>query len=403
MKTSITDLALFGGQPEFEDKLHVGAPNIGDRATLHRRLDDILDRRILTNRGPFVVELERQLSAYLGVKHVVAMCNGTVAMEIAIRALEMSGEVIVPAMTFVATAHAVQWQGIRPVFADIDPATYQIDAARIEEHITPLTTGIIGVHLWGRPCGIDALQDIATRHNLKLVFDAAHAMGTSHNRVMIGNFGNAEVFSFHATKVFNTFEGGAVTTNDDDLARKLRLMQNFGFSGKDNVIYIGTNGKMPEISAAMGITSLESLDHFIAVNRENYLIYRTAMGNIPGLRMLTYDASEKTNFQYIVFDVDEGATGISRDALVKVLVHENIIARRYFFPGVHEMEPYRSYQPYARVLLPETAKAVQRTLTLPNGTQLAPGSITRICDLIRFTLAHGRQVTALLRREGLST
>ena len=181
------------------------------------------------------------------------MCNATVALEIAIRAMGMSGEVIVPSFTFVATAHALQWQEITPVFCDIDPRTHNLDPNRIEEMITPRTTGIIGVHVWGRPCAVDALAEIAQRRHLKLLFDAAHAFGCSYQGQMIGNFGDAEVFSFHATKFFNTFEGGAVVTNDDELAAKMRLMKNFGFHGYDNVIYVGTNGKMSEVSAAMGL------------------------------------------------------------------------------------------------------------------------------------------------------
>ena len=187
----------------------------------------MLDRRRLTNRGPFVRQLEERIADYVGVNHCIAMTNGTIALEIAIRALGMTGEVIVPSMTFIATAHSLQWQQIKPVFCDIDPATHNVDPNRIEELITPLTTGIIGVHVWGRPCEIDLLSENAGRNNLKLLFDAAHAFGCSYKGKMIGNFGDAEVLSFHATKFFNTFEGGAVLTNDDLLAEKNRLMKNW--------------------------------------------------------------------------------------------------------------------------------------------------------------------------------
>ncbi|MEI2422502.1 DegT/DnrJ/EryC1/StrS family aminotransferase, partial [Arthrospira platensis SPKY2] len=174
------------------------------------------------------------------------MCNGTIALEILIRATELKGEVIVPSFTFIATAHALQWQEITPVFCDIDPKTHTLDPLAVEKMITPRTSGIIGVHVWGQPCNIEALTEIANQHNLKLVFDASHAFGCSYQGTMIGNFGEAEVFSFHATKFVNTFEGGAVVTNNDELAAKIRLMKNFGFAGFDNVIYIGTNGKMDE-------------------------------------------------------------------------------------------------------------------------------------------------------------
>ena len=247
-----------------------------------RRINEILDRRWLSNNGPIVQEFEPAIAERLGVQHCVAMCNGTVALEIAIRALGLKAEVIVPSFTFIATAHALQWQEITPVFCDVDPATHNLDPAAVERMITPRTTGIIGVHLWGRPCAVEALQELADRHDLTLMFDAAHAFGCSHGGRMIGNFGRCEVFSFHATKFFNTFEGGAVVTNDDELAAKIRLMKNFGFAGYDNVIYLGTNGKMTEVCAAMGLTGLESLRPFIAVNRRNHEAYRRGCGTSPG-------------------------------------------------------------------------------------------------------------------------
>jgi dTDP-4-amino-4,6-dideoxygalactose transaminase len=236
------------------------------------------------------------------------------------------------------------------------------------------------------------LAEIARRRNLKLLYDAAHAFGCSHNGRMIGGFGDAEIFSFHATKFFNTLEGGAVVTNDDDLAAKIRLMKNFGFAGIDNVIYIGTNGKMNEVSAAMGLTSLESLDEFIAVNRRNYKYYQHELAGIPGIRLVTYDETEKCNYQYCVLEVDAAVTLVSRDQLVDILWAENVVARRYFYPGCHRMEPYRSYFPHAGLLLPETEKLVQRVLSLPNGTAVGEGEISQICQIIRTVVKHSQEV-----------
>ncbi len=327
-------LAILGGSPAFSELLHVGRPNIGNRDVLLRRIGEIIDRRWLSNNGPMVQEFEQHVAQFLGVKHCVAMCNGTVALEIAIRALELQGEVIVPSYTFIATAHALQWQEITPVFADIDPATHNLDPVAVERMITPRTTGIIGVHLWGRPAPIDALQEIAQRHRLQLMFDASHAFGCTHGGRFIGQFGRCEVFSFHATKFFNTFEGGAVMTNDDELAKKMRLMKNFGFSGYDNVIYPGTNGKMTEVCAAMGLTGLESLDEFVAVNKRNYHAYRDALRDVPGLSLIRYDESEKCNYQYIIVEVAPDFP-ITRDEIVRVLQAENVLARKYFWPGCH--------------------------------------------------------------------
>ncbi|NOY52644.1 MAG: aminotransferase class I/II-fold pyridoxal phosphate-dependent enzyme [Deltaproteobacteria bacterium] len=393
---SLSDLAIFGGKPAFGETLHVGRPNIGDRRKLIERIEDILDRRWLTNNGPMVREFERRLSDLLGVRHCITMDNATLGLEIATRAAGMTGEVIVPSFTFVATAHALQWQEITPVFCDIDPRTHTIDPDRVERLITPRTTGIIGVHLWGRACNIGALEEIARHNNLRLLFDAAHAFGCTYNGRMIGNFGDAEVFSFHATKFINTFEGGLVTTNNDELAGKIRLMKNFGFAGLDNVIYIGANGKMNEVSAAMGLTSLESMDKFIEVNQRNYHTYKKNLSGIPGISLLEYNTNEANNYQYVVIELDEEVAGLNRDLLIRILHAENVRARRYFYPGCHRMEPYHSYYPNAYLLLPETEKLVRKVVVLPTGTAIGEAAIEKICTLIRFIIAGHKEILSRL-------
>jgi len=395
-KLNLEELAIFGGKPTFNEPLHVGKPNIGDRASLLQRINDILDRRWLTNNGPYVQELEERIGSLLGVKHCIATCNGTVALELAIRAAGLSGEVIVPSFTFIATAHALQWQEITPVFCDIDPGTHTLNPWRVEAMITPRSSGIIGVHVWGQPCDVEALTEIAGKHNLKLMFDASHAFGCSYQGKMIGNFGEAEVFSFHATKFFNTFEGGAIVTNNDELAAKIRLMKNFGFAGYDNVVYIGTNGKMSEVSAAMGLTSLESLNDFISTNYANFKQYQHQLAGIPGISLLTYGETERCNYQYIVLEVDESLTKITRDQLINILSKENVLARRYFYPGCHQMEPYRSYFPHAGLLLPETGKLVQRVLLLPTGTAVGLCEISQICEIIGLVVAQGEKIRGKL-------
>jgi dTDP-4-amino-4,6-dideoxygalactose transaminase len=396
VKSALQDLAIFGSAPAFPEKLHVGRPNVGNRERLLARINDMLDRNWLTNDGPYVQQFEQQIAEVVGVRHCVAMCNGTVALEIAIRALGLTGEVIIPSFTFVATAHALQWQEITPVFCDIDPRTHCVDPRQVEKMITPRTTGILGVHTWGRACDIDALEEITRRRNLQLLFDGAHAFGCSYKGKPIGGFGRCEVFSFHATKFFNTFEGGAVLTNDDSLAEKMRLMRNFGFRGNDNVIYIGTNGKMTEVCAAMGLTSLESVDEFVATNRRNYEVYRDVLDGIAGVTLMAYDGAEQTNYQYIVLEVDEKKAGLCRDELVQVLTAENVLARRYFYPGCHAMEPYRSYFPHASLMLPETAKVCGRVMVLPNGMAVDGGAISIIARVIRAALGETEAVRARL-------
>ena len=345
-------------------------------------VDDIFDRRWLTNDGPMVHQLEQRVADLHGVKHCVAMCNGTVALEIAIRALGLEGEVIVPSYTFIATAHALYWQAITPVFADIDPATHNLDPAAVRRMITPRTTGIIGLHLWGRGAPVDELQAIADEHGLKLIFDAAHAFGCSYKGKMIGNFGACEVLSFHATKFFNAFEGGAVVTNDDALAKKMRLMRNFGFSGLDNVIHLGTNGKMIEVAAAMGLVNFDAIDTVIAVNRRNHQAYREALFGLPSISLLTFDESESNNYQYVVMEIGEGCR-ISRDRIVEALHAENIRARKYFWPGCHKMLPYRELYPHAGLLLPNTQLVADRVIVLPTGTAMDVGMVKTVASVVR--------------------
>lgn len=381
------DLAINGAPPAFSQLLHVGRPNIGSRAAFIKHVEDIFDRRWLSNDGPLVQEFERRVADFLGVKHCVAMCNGTVALEIAIRALGLEGEVIVPSYTFIATAHALSWQAITPVFADIDPATHTLDPQAVIRMITPRTTGIIGVHLWGRGAAVEELQAIAEARGIQLMFDAAHAFGCSHGGQMIGGFGRCEVLSFHATKFFNTFEGGAIVTNDDALAETMRLMRNFGFAGVDRVVHPGTNGKMIEVAAAMGLVNLEAIDQVIAVNRRNYLAYRQALTGIAGVSLLGFDEAERNNYQYVVIELGADCP-ISRDLLVEALHAENILARKYFWPGCHNMQPYRDLYPHAGLLLPNSIKVAERVVVLPTGTTLDEEMVKTVAAVIRTVVAN---------------
>jgi dTDP-4-amino-4,6-dideoxygalactose transaminase len=380
---SHADLAVNGAAPAFDQPIHVGRPNIGDREAFLEKVTQILDNQWLTNNGPFVQEFERRIASYLNVKHCVAMCNGTIALEIAIRALGLEGEVIVPSWTFVATAHALHWQGITPVFADINPATHNLDPDAVRRMITPRTSGIIGVHLWGRAAPIDELQAIADEYKLRLMFDAAHAFGSTYKGQSIGRFGACEVLSFHATKSFNTFEGGAVVTNDDDLAETMRLMRNFGFVHFDKVIHPGTNGKMVEVCAAMGLANFTNIEETIAVNRHNYDAYRNAFAEIKGITMIPYDEDESNSYHYMAAELDESILGVSRDDLVAALHAEGILARKYFWPGCHRMEPYRSLFPHADLLLPHTEEVANRVIVFPNGITLHENAIQTIADVVK--------------------
>jgi len=281
----------------------------------------------------------------------------------------------------------------------MDSRTYNIDPEAIERLITPATTAILGVHVWGRACDTEALDTIARKNKLKVMYDAAHAFGCSRKGRMVGGFGACEVFSFHATKVINSFEGGAIVTDDDSLAEKVRLMRNFGFIGYDRVVYLGINGKMSEVCAAMGLTSLEAVTDLFRVNQANYECYQKGLQAVPGLSLIQYDPVERNNYQYVVVEVDPKVAPLDRDDLIRVLQAENVLARKYFWPGCHRMEPYCSLQPDAHLQLPVTEKVAARILLLPTGQTVSPKTVDLVCAIIRSACKNAGAVRSLLLRE----
>lgn len=383
--------ALLGAAKKFPQPFHVGRPNLGDRSRLMGRLNDILDRRWLSNSGRYVQEFEKKIAETAGTKHAIACANGTVALEIASRAMDLEGEVIVPSFTFIATAHALQWQRIKPVFADVRKSDHNLDPAEIERHVTPMTSGILGVHLWGQACDTEAIEAIARKRNLKVMYDGSHAFGCDAANAPLGGQGMATVFSFHATKFINSGEGGAVVTNHDELAEKIRLMTNFGFRTYDEVIHVGTNGKLDELSAAMGLTNLESLEQIVAVNQCNYEAYERELRNIPGVRLMEYRPNGRFNYQYVIAEI-AGSCAISRDTLVKVLWAENFLVRKYFWPGCHRMEPYKSLYPNAYLTLPVTEEVAAKILVLPTGQSVNRIVISKAAGIIKAAVEHGPEI-----------
>ncbi|NNE07554.1 MAG: aminotransferase class I/II-fold pyridoxal phosphate-dependent enzyme [Gemmatimonadetes bacterium] len=392
------DLAVAGAMPRFREPLHVGLPNLPDRGNFHSRIDAALDRRRLTNDGPLVRELETSLARHLRVRHCVVVANGTLALSLALRAAAVRGEVILPSFTFIATAHAVEWQNMTPVFCDVDPATHNIDPARIEERITDRTSAILGVHVWGRPCAVDAIETIAKKRGLVVLYDAAHAFSCSTNGTMIGNFGAMEAFSFHATKFFHTLEGGAVTTNDNALAATVRKMRDFGYDENDDVVTLGTNAKLNEIGAGMGLALLDDLDRILDVNRANYRAYERELAGISGVRLITHNDTERSNYQYIVLEVDGSDAALDRDELLAVLKAENVLARRYFDPPCHECEPYRSRKEMARGRLEHTDRLSRRLLCLPTGERVDDDTIRAIGGIVRTSMQHAGAIRKALAR-----
>lgn len=399
LKRCVSDLALFGGPPAFAEPVHVGRPNIGNAQELSRYLADILERRWLTNNGPVVQCFESRVEGLLGVKHCVAVCNATLGLQVLGRALGLTGEVVMPAFTFVATAHAFNWIGLEPVFCDVSADSHNIDPDEADALVSPRTSALIGLHCWGQPCDAVRLGELGARRGLSVLFDAAHAFGCSLGQRMVGNYGNAEVFSFHATKFVNSFEGGAVTTNDDRLAAEVRLLINFGFSGYDSVVSCGTNAKMSEIHAAMGLVSLDAMAAIVRANRDNHLCYARNLSHFNGVRLLRYPENAANNYQYVVAEIDPVLTSIARDDLLAVLHAEGVLARRYFYPGCHRMAPYASRGGSQRRPLPNTERLVQRVLVLPSGTAMTTESITQVTELLDFCIRHGEEISSLVRQQ----
>jgi dTDP-4-amino-4,6-dideoxygalactose transaminase len=391
-------LQLLGGQPAFAQPLHVGRPNIGDKKRFLQLAEQALDRRWLSNDGEIVRAFESRLQELLGVAHVIAVSNATIGLELALRAHlgGRTGEVIVPSYTFIATAHVPTWCGCQVVFADVDRHTHQLTAASVARCLTDQTVAIMPVHLWGACQATPELEALAAHHGLPLLIDAAHAFHTELDGRKVGHFGQAEVFSFHATKFINSGEGGAITTNDDALAHQLRLMRNFGFAGYDKVVSLGTNAKMNEFSAAMGLTCLESLDQIVARNQANWQAYDAQLARLPGLQLYRYDPATQPNYQYVIVEVDEQQTGLSRDELVAVLQAENVMVRKYFYPGAHRMEPYLTLQPQAGQNLLHTEHLAHTVLALPTGTAVGETEITLIGQLLHLALAQPQAIKSSL-------
>lgn len=388
-------LAILGGEPAFKRPLHVGRPNLPDKEVLCNYLDKIFDSRWLTNNGPLARKFREELENYLQVKHCIPVCNGTIALELAERALDMHNEVVLPSFTFVATPHSLQWQKINPVFADIGKEDVTISPDSILNTLTPRTTGIIGVHVYAYPCDYKSVDGIASERKIKVLYDAAHAFGCEVDGIPYANLGDASVFSFHATKFFNSFEGGAIATNDDALAEKVRLMSNFGFAGEalDQVDYLGINGKMSEISAAMGLAMLDSIEQIRERNRQNFEVYREDYSLIEGLDLIEPPPQmTKHNWQYVIAKLDSDIYGLSRDLLVKALRADNIFVRRYFYPGCHRMYPYRKYFPEAGLSLTNTELLASKVIAFPTGQTVNKVVINRLSDCIRRIANNTRAI-----------
>ncbi|MDK9704698.1 MAG: DegT/DnrJ/EryC1/StrS family aminotransferase [Sulfuritalea sp.] len=344
-------------------------------------LQEIWDNKILSNGGPFHQQLEEALCEFLGVKHIALFTNGTIALVTALQSLRITGEVITTPYSFAATSHSLVWNGIKPVFVDIDPNTFNLDPARIEAAITPQTTAIMPVHCYGHPCDVVAIQKIADNYNLKVIYDAAHAFGVQDAEGSILRHGDLAVLSFHATKVFNTFEGGAIICPDAKSKVRIDQLKNFGFVDEVTVVAPGINGKMSEFNAALGLLQLKHVCLALASRKSIDAIYRENLKDVPGIRCLSRSEEVVANFAYFPILVQPDYP-ISRDDLYEKLKDNGIHPRRYFYPLISDFPMYRGLPSAQRENLPVATAAAQQVLCLPIYPGLTDDDQRRISQLI---------------------
>ena len=345
-------------------------------------LQEIWDSRFLTNGGPFHQRFETALRDRLGVPEISLFSNATIALVCALQELRITGDVITTPYSFVATSHSLIWNGIRPIFVDIDPDTLNLDPDRIAAAITPQTTAILAVHCYGHPCDVRGIQEVADTYNLKVIYDAAHAFGVEMADGSVLNHGDLSVLSFHATKVFNTFEGGALVSKDPQAKRRIDWLKNFGHAGETNVVATGINGKMHEFSAAMGLVQLEHLDHILERRRAVDALYRERLAGVPGIRLLGPSPDERvSNYAYFPILLD-GRYPLTRDELNEALHGNGIRSRRYFYPLISDFPMYRTLPSADRANLPIAADVTERVLCLPIYPDLPLETVERIADLV---------------------
>ncbi|MCQ2959611.1 MAG: DegT/DnrJ/EryC1/StrS family aminotransferase [Bacteroidales bacterium] len=328
-------------------------------------LQKIWDNKWLTNNGEMHQELEKQLAEYLGVEYISLFSNGTLALITALQALNVTGEVITTPYSFVATSHSIWWNKTTPVFVDVEPQFFNIDVSKIEAAITEKTTAIMPVHVYGNPCDVDAIQKIADKYHLKVIYDAAHAFGVKKDGNSILNYGDLSVLSFHATKVFSTIEGGAVICHSEEMKHHIDNLKNFGFRGETTVEEPGINAKLNEVQAAYGLLSLRYIDDAIAKRKKIVELYRTLLHDVKGISFLPDQENVISNYAYFPIFVNEAEYGMSRDALYNKLREHNILGRRYFYPLISSFEPYKNYPSASCENLPVANKIAEQVICMP--------------------------------------
>jgi dTDP-4-amino-4,6-dideoxygalactose transaminase len=344
-------------------------------------LKKIWDNKILTNNGPLHKEFEKKVCQYLKTDYISLFCNGTIALITAIQALNLSGEVITTPFSFVATTHSLWWNNIKPVFVDIEPDFFNIDADKIEAAITPKTTGILPVHVYGNPCDVVKIDKIAKKYNLKVLYDTAHTFGNKINNKSILDYGDLSILSFHTTKVYNTFEGGAIVSHTEEMKDRIDKLKNFGFAGETSVIMPGINGKMNEFQAAMGLLQLKYIDKYIKKRKMIVQRYKEVLKNINGITIIAEPKDSELSYTYFPVLIDKEKYGISRDDLYNKYKKHNINTRRYFYPLISHFEPYNKLKSAKKENLPVAEKTASEIICLPLYPDLSEADIEKIITI----------------------
>lgn len=375
----------------FKDPIYITRPLLPDLEKVTEKMKQIWDSKWLTNNGPLHDLLESRLRSYLKVEDIVLFVNGTLALTLGIKAMKLTGEVITTPFTFPATLLSLDWNGLSPVFCDIENDTFNMDANKIECLITDKTSAILAVHVFGNPCCVNTIKNIAEKYHLKVIYDGAHSFGSEINGIPAGRYGDITMFSFHATKLFNTVEGGALAISDRSLAEKLRALKNFGFDIREDVVSSGTNAKLNEIQAAVGLEVLNIVDIERHKRRFLHSIYVRELSEIKGIRIVTSSDDDGQSFQYFTIEIDKDKYGISRDELYLEMKNRNVHARRYFYPLCSSFSWYREIESARPENLPVANMAVNNVLCLPYYGDLGEETAVRICRIIKQIGVQGRR------------
>lgn len=391
--------AILGGEAVFREMIPINRPTTLGFDLMAEEYRGIIDSGMLTNHI-YVRRFEEKIKEYLGVRNAVCVSCATAGLMLVEKCLDLKGEVIVPSFTFPATTHSLVWNNLKPVFVDCDPESFNIDVRKIEEKITDKTSAILGVYIFGNPLAMDALSELAKKRNLKLIFDSAHALGSTYEGRFAGNFGDAEVFSLAPTKIISSGEGGIITTNNDELAKKLKLARNYGSSGDYNCKIIGLNARMSELHALLGLKSMDILEENIIRRQELAELYKERLEKIPGLSFQKIETENRTTFNYFSILVDEDKFGLTNRILYQALDKENMMVRIYFFPPVHRQDAYSEYYEEYKDELLNTDLVCDKILCLPFFSHMEKGIIIKVCDSIERIYAHRERIQKRMIKNG---